>query len=77
MGGPCRSGFSPPAHPLPLSFHFQWELASKVGVNYGQLGNNLPPPSQSVKLIQSLKAKRVKLYDANPKILTAFRNADL
>ncbi|TQE09028.1 hypothetical protein C1H46_005411 [Malus baccata] len=47
------------------------ELASKVGVNYGQLGNNLPPPSQSVKLIQSLKAKRVNLYDANPKILTA------
>ncbi|KAB2620317.1 glucan endo-1,3-beta-glucosidase A6 [Pyrus ussuriensis x Pyrus communis] len=53
------------------------ELAPKVGVNYGQLGNNLPPPSQSVKLIQSLKAKRVKLYDANPKILTALRNTDL
>ncbi|XP_018501373.2 probable glucan endo-1,3-beta-glucosidase A6 [Pyrus x bretschneideri] len=53
------------------------ELAAKVGVNYGQLGNNLPSPSQSVKLIQSLNAKRVKLYDANPKILTALRNTDL
>ncbi|KAL6271128.1 hypothetical protein ACE6H2_028039 [Prunus campanulata] len=53
------------------------ELAAKVGVNYGQLGNNLPSPSESVKLIQSLKAKRVKIYDANPKILEALRNTDL
>ncbi|RXI00682.1 hypothetical protein DVH24_000916 [Malus domestica] len=53
------------------------KLAPKVGVNYGQLDNNLPPSSQLVKLIQSLKAKRVKLYDANPKILTALRNTGL
>ncbi|GLT64852.1 hypothetical protein SLA2020_373190 [Shorea laevis] len=53
------------------------ELSSKAGVNYGQLGNNLPTPAESVKLIQSLKAESVKIYDANPKILHALRNTDL
>lgn len=53
------------------------EISAKVGINYGQLGNNLPSPSESVKLIQSLKAKRVKIYDANHEILTALRNTDL
>ncbi|RWR87143.1 putative glucan endo-1,3-beta-glucosidase A6 [Cinnamomum micranthum f. kanehirae] len=45
------------------------EISSKLGVNYGQLGNNLPSPSHSIKLIESLKLGRVKLYDANPEIL--------
>lgn len=53
------------------------EISGKVGINYGQLGNNLPSPSQSVKLIQSLKAKRVKIYDADHEILTALRNTGL
>ncbi|XP_050364010.1 probable glucan endo-1,3-beta-glucosidase A6 [Argentina anserina] len=53
------------------------EFSAKVGVCYGQLGNNLPTPPQSVKLIQTLKAKRVKLYDATPKILKALQNKDI
>ncbi|XP_044491697.1 probable glucan endo-1,3-beta-glucosidase A6 [Mangifera indica] len=53
------------------------EISSKVGICYGQLGNNLPSPSDSVKLIQSLKASRVKIYDANPKILKALKSTDL
>lgn len=48
-----------------------------MGICYGQLGNNLPSPSQSVKLIQSLKASRVKIYDANPDILNALKNTDM
>uniref|UniRef100_A0A2P2J4J7 glucan endo-1,3-beta-D-glucosidase n=1 Tax=Rhizophora mucronata TaxID=61149 RepID=A0A2P2J4J7_RHIMU len=53
-------------------------ISGKVGVNYGQLGNNLPSPSRSVELItKSLKASRVKIYDANPKILKALKNKDL
>ncbi|KAJ0809773.1 putative glucan endo-1,3-beta-D-glucosidase [Helianthus annuus] len=47
------------------------------GVCYGQLGNNLPSPSKSVELIKSLKAGRVKLDDANPKILTALSNINI
>ncbi|KAA8550572.1 hypothetical protein F0562_002256 [Nyssa sinensis] len=53
------------------------EFSAKIGVNYGQLGNNLPSPSKSVKLIKTLEAKRVKLYDANPEILKALKSTDL
>ncbi|KAJ6687101.1 GLUCAN ENDO-13-BETA-GLUCOSIDASE A6-RELATED [Salix purpurea] len=53
------------------------EISSEVGINYGRLGNDLPSPSKSVELIKSLKAKRVKIYDANPDILKSLRNTDI
>ncbi|KAL5709473.1 hypothetical protein ACHQM5_020157 [Ranunculus cassubicifolius] len=48
-----------------------------IGVNYGQLGNNLPTPSQSIHLLQTIKAGFVKIYDANPKILQALSGTQL
>lgn len=49
-----------------------------MGINYGQLGNNLPSPLHSVHLIKShLKAGGVKLYDTNPEILGALKDTDL
>ncbi|XP_022771542.1 probable glucan endo-1,3-beta-glucosidase A6 [Durio zibethinus] len=68
---------------LPFYFLFLFlsissgEISNQVGINYGQLGNNLPSPKESVKLIQSLGAKRVKIYDANPHILNALRDTNL
>lgn len=53
------------------------EFSSTPGVNYGQLGNNLPSPSKSVELIKCLRAKHVKIYDANPDILKALANTNL
>lgn len=54
------------------------DISGEVGVNYGRLGTNLPPPRISVRLIQSLlKAKRVKIYDANAEILEALRNTGI
>ncbi|QCE04952.1 histidine kinase 2/3/4 [Vigna unguiculata] len=54
------------------------EISGEVGVNYGRLGSNLPPPRISVRLIQSLlKAKRVKIYDADAEILEALRNTGI
>ncbi|KAK8967062.1 putative glucan endo-1,3-beta-glucosidase A6 [Platanthera guangdongensis] len=52
------------------------QAASKVpfhglGVNYGQLGDNLPSPKVSVSLLRSIRAAAVKIYDANPEILRA------
>ncbi|KAK6914349.1 Glycoside hydrolase family 17, partial [Dillenia turbinata] len=44
-------------------------ISNRIGVNYGRLGNNLLSPYQSIELIKSTKAGRVKLYDANPEIL--------
>ncbi|XP_012574030.1 probable glucan endo-1,3-beta-glucosidase A6 [Cicer arietinum] len=53
------------------------EISGQPGVNYGQLGNNLPTPKTSISLIKNLKAKRVKIYDANPQILKALENTGL
>lgn len=58
---------------LPLTF-LSLPLAgatnsNRIGVNYGQLGNDLLPPSQSVQLLESMNAGLVKIYDANPEIL--------
>lgn len=48
-----------------------------VGINYGQIANNLPSPTQVVKLLRSLTISKVKLYDADPNVLTAFLNSDV
>ncbi|KAL6616420.1 hypothetical protein ACP70R_038690 [Stipagrostis hirtigluma subsp. patula] len=48
--------------------------AQKFGINYGQIANNLPDPAQVTGLLQSLNVNKVKLYDADPKVLTAFAN---
>ena len=53
------------------------KFTSKVGINYGQLGNNLPSPLKSVELIKSLKAKLVKIYDTNPKILNSLKHTNI
>ncbi|KAH0992528.1 hypothetical protein GBA52_004011 [Prunus armeniaca] len=59
---------------LGLSFA---EISSKIGINYGQLGNNLPSPNSSIELIKSMNAGRVKLYDANPEILNLLSGTNL
>ncbi|KAF9618761.1 hypothetical protein IFM89_002456 [Coptis chinensis] len=51
--------------------------ASCVGVNYGTLGNNLPPPKEVAQLLQSTLIDKVKIYDTNPDILEAFSNTDI
>ncbi|KAL6009405.1 hypothetical protein ACLOJK_022634 [Asimina triloba] len=52
-------------------------VARNMGINYGQLGNNLPSPAHSIALVQSLKAHRVKIYDANHTILSALSHTNL
>lgn len=49
-------------------------MVAAVGINYGQIANNLPSPDDVVPLVQSIGAIRVKLYDADPKVLRAFAN---
>ncbi|CAI9105640.1 OLC1v1004610C3 [Oldenlandia corymbosa var. corymbosa] len=48
-----------------------------VGINYGQIANNLPTPSRVAVLLQSLNVSRVKLYDADPNVLRAFANSNV
>lgn len=47
------------------------------GINYGQIANNLPPPSRVAVLINSLNVSRIKLYDADPNVLTVFANSNV
>ncbi|KAF7850093.1 hypothetical protein BT93_L5878 [Corymbia citriodora subsp. variegata] len=47
-------------------------MAGPIGVNYGQIANNLPPPDHAVALVKSIGATRVKLYDADLRVLCAF-----
>lgn len=49
-------------------------LVASVGINYGQIANNLPSPENVVPLVKNIGASRVKLYDADPKVLKAFAN---
>lgn len=49
-------------------------VVAAVGINYGQIANNLPSPDDVVPLVRSIGASRVKLYDADPKVLRAFAN---
>ncbi|GAB2218966.1 hypothetical protein Drorol1_Dr00006591 [Drosera rotundifolia] len=73
--------------PLPLSFcffvsllsffpHSAWSQ-SFIGVNYGQVADNLPPPATSVKLIQSTTISNVRLYGADPGVITALANTGI
>ncbi|OMO79889.1 Glycoside hydrolase, family 17 [Corchorus capsularis] len=49
-------------------------MVNSLGINYGQIANNLPSPEDVVPLVKSLGATKVKLYDADPRVLTAFAN---
>ncbi|WOL11536.1 glucan endo-1,3-beta-glucosidase 11-like [Canna indica] len=50
---------------------------SSIGINYGQVADNLPPPADVLPLLQSLGVSRVKLYDADPAVLRAFASTDV
>ncbi|CAN6216705.1 unnamed protein product [Urochloa humidicola] len=51
--------------------------AAALGINYGQVGNNLPPPQQVVQLLSSLRISKVRIYDVNPQVLSAFANTGI
>ncbi|KAF8413570.1 hypothetical protein HHK36_001561 [Tetracentron sinense] len=50
---------------------------SSLGINYGQVGNNLPPPEKVLALLSSLNINKTRIYDTNPQILTAFANSGI
>lgn len=48
-----------------------------IGINYGRIGNNLPPPDQVVRLLQSRSVRHVRIYDSDRTVLNAFANSDI
>lgn len=53
-------------------------MQGAIGVNYGTVANNLPPPSQVAHfLLESTTINRVRLFDANPGIIQAFAHTGI
>ncbi|KAI3726738.1 hypothetical protein L1987_66542 [Smallanthus sonchifolius] len=50
---------------------------SYIGVNYGMVADNLPPPSATSKLLQSTSIGKVRLYGADPAIIKALANTGI
>ncbi|KAJ6423126.1 hypothetical protein OIU84_024121 [Salix udensis] len=50
------------------------DMVGSIGINYGQIANNLPTPDNVIPLVKSIGATKVKLYDADPRVLKAFAN---
>eukprot|EP00253_Pinus_taeda_P021360 PITA_21360 len=49
----------------------------KIGVNYGMLGDNLPPADQVVTLLNGHNIGKVKLFDPDGGALNAFANSGI
>nr|CAB3446012.1 unnamed protein product [Digitaria exilis] len=47
------------------------------GINYGRIADNLPPPSDVVRLLKLARIRNVKIYDADHTVLDAFRGSGL
>ncbi|KAH6765235.1 Glycosyl hydrolase superfamily protein [Perilla frutescens var. frutescens] len=48
-----------------------------LGINYGQVGNNLPPAERALDLLHALRLTKARIYDTNPQILAAFANSNV
>ncbi|KAI9123274.1 hypothetical protein K1719_006163 [Acacia pycnantha] len=48
-----------------------------VGVNYGRLGDNSPPPSEVVKLRQKKAITQMRLFDPDVVVLDALKNTNI
>ncbi|XAR52187.1 Glucan endo-1,3-beta-D-glucosidase [Bertholletia excelsa] len=53
-------------------------VEASIGVNYGTVANNLPPPAKVAHfLLESTIINRVRLFDANPEMLHAFAHTGI
>lgn len=50
---------------------------SYIGINYGEVADNLPPASATAKLLQSTTIGKVRMYDANPDIIRALAGTNI
>ncbi|XP_034704356.1 glucan endo-1,3-beta-glucosidase [Vitis riparia] len=52
--------------------------AYSIGVNYGTLADNLPPPAQVANFLKTRTTiDQIKIFDSNPDILRAFANTGI
>ncbi|KAK4753325.1 hypothetical protein SAY87_022123 [Trapa incisa] len=51
--------------------------SNSIGVNYGRIADNLPPPRKVVELLKRNGITRVKLYDTDATVLSALANSNI
>ncbi|XP_042373866.1 glucan endo-1,3-beta-glucosidase 10-like [Zingiber officinale] len=51
--------------------------ASQVGLNYGRVADNIPPPEAVPAIVASIGVGRVRIYDADSRVLHAFANTGI
>ncbi|KAK6946235.1 X8 domain, partial [Dillenia turbinata] len=56
---------------------FLADSQSFIGVNYGQVADNLPSPESTAKLLQSTSIGKVRLYGSDPAIIKALANTEI
>ncbi|CAA0806548.1 Glucan endo-1-3-beta-glucosidase 14 [Striga hermonthica] len=49
----------------------------RIGVDYGRVADDLPTPSRVASFIVSLNITHVRIYDADPEVLSAFANTSV
>ncbi|GFP93671.1 glucan endo-1 3-beta-glucosidase [Phtheirospermum japonicum] len=53
-------------------------VEGQIGVNYGTVADNLPPPPQVARFLAgSTTINRVRIFDCNPRMLKAFANTNI
>ncbi|PHT53166.1 hypothetical protein CQW23_07628 [Capsicum baccatum] len=53
------------------------EVEDGIGVNYGLLGDNLPPPAQVINFLKSKSIQNIKIFDPNTDVLKALEDSGL
>ncbi|CAL9174890.1 unnamed protein product [Musa hybrid cultivar] len=56
---------------------FSARSQSFIGVNYGQVADNLPPPSATASLLQSTTISKLRLYGADPAIIRSLSGTNI
>ncbi|KAL6544502.1 hypothetical protein OROMI_023364 [Orobanche minor] len=56
---------------------FSDSSGGRFGVNYGRIADDLPPPAQVVQLLKAQGITRVKLFDTDSEVLSAFSGSGI
>ena len=60
-----------------VSTEFSFLEVNSLGINYGQVGDNLLAPEKVLNLLAYLNISKTRIYDTDPQVLTTFANSNI